>query len=299
MELSEAKYDIEYDGEEFTVAGLDLYGNIWKPENAPTFIYIFVHGLGAFTTFKKDFFYLILEKGGVVFGCDHLGHGKSPGSRTSCTVGEVIDEIVQIVQLAHSKYPELPIVVHGHSFGGLSAIMMMLTKYEEVKELKENVKCAIAEAPWISKCPQRQLNSVERVGIKFLSWTFSKLRLGSGVDLFSPDLDKNWVELVSKSPLYSYDLTPRLYTLVEEAQEFCRQNVEKWPKDLPLLFCQGTDDALVDAKDNEKWINSLKEVEGVTADYKRYEKGSHVLLKCPHRPTVAKDMLDFIEAHIH
>jgi acylglycerol lipase len=121
VELEDAHFDLAYDGEDFTVElrpGVDLLGQTWKPEGVPRFVYCFCHGLGAFLTFKKDFFYLVLERQGVVFACDHLGHGRSPGTRTYLSLDELITEAVKVLQLAHERYPSLPVILHGHSMGG-------------------------------------------------------------------------------------------------------------------------------------------------------------------------------------
>ena len=297
MELADAKFDIEYDGEPFTIkeSGVDLFGNIWKPAGEPKFVYVFLHGMGAFITFKKDFFYLILERQGVVFGCDHLGHGKSQGKRTSSTVAEVVDATVQVVNLAKQRYPNLPIVIHGHSFGGLSSLMTVYTRYNDIKE---NLKCVIVEAPWISKCPQRELNRVEQYGVRFLGKVIPNMGIGVGVDLFSPDLDKRWVDLVRDDPLYSHKVTPRLFVSALDAQQYIRDNIANWPKELPLLFLMGKADALVDPADNEKWVTDLQKVDGVQVTYKSYENVPHVMLKCPYRATIIKDMFEFMDKYL-
>lgn len=299
MESKDDKIDIEYDGESFSIIVSDtkLNGNIWKPEGIPEFVYIFVHGLGAFVTFKKDFFHIINEKHGVVFGCDHLGHGISEGKRASCTVDEVIDETIQVINLANERYPTLPIVIHGHSFGGLCTIETFLTAYDDIKD--KNIKCVIAEAPWISQCPQHQINRFEKFGIKFLNAIAPNAQIDPGIDLFSPDLNKEWVEVVDNSPLYAKKVTPRLLFSVQNAHQHVRENVKDWPKEIPLLFCQGTDDTLVDAKENGEWVKMLQDQEDVDVTYKIYDNCPHVLLECPFRHVVAKDILDFIDEHIH
>ena len=300
MELHEAEFSFDYDGEEFSinVSGYDLVGQIWKPEGPPRYVYIFIHGLGCFVTFKRDFYPLILKHGGVVFACDHVGCGKSPGARTSNTVDENLDELFKILDLVKKQYPNLPIVIHGHSMGGLSVIMLGLTK---ANELPPEVKCIISEAPWVSKCPQRDPGVIESFGIKLLGWTFPTFLVPDGVELFTPDLDQRFVDLINNSPLYSKGITARLYLNVKKCQEFCEENKLKWPSNLPLLYQQGTMDNLVDPVLNDKWIQPLlenKEKLNLNVTYKSYENGPHILLKSPLRPHVAKDILDFIDLHV-
>ncbi|OHT10581.1 Clan SC, family S33, methylesterase-like serine peptidase [Tritrichomonas foetus] len=298
MELKDVEFTLDYDGDEdfsVNVGGYDLVGQIWKPKETPRYAYIFIHGLGCFITFKRDFYPVITNHGGVVFACDHIGCGKSPGARTSVTVDEILDETLKIIDLVKAKYPGLPIVIHGHSMGGLSVIMLGLTKYDK---LCDEVKCVISEAPWVSKCPQRNPGAIEHAGIRLLGWTFPKLLVPAGVELFTPDLDPRFVELVDNTPLYSHGLTARLFLNVEGCQKFAEENKEKWPPQLPMLYQQGTEDNLVDPVANDKWIKPLLNKEGLNVTYKSYEKGPHILLKSPLRPHVAKDILDYIDAHV-
>ena len=297
MNLEEAEFTIDYDGEPFSVnvSGYDLVGQKWLPQTSPRYVYIFVHGLGCFSTWKRDFYPLVTGRGGVVYACDHVGCGRSPGARTSCTVDEIVEETAKIIDLARRENPGLPIALHGHSMGGLSVITLALKMADQIAG---EVKCIIAEAPWTSKCPQRQPGAIEHAGIRLLGWIMPRLLVPAGVELFTPDLDKRFVELVDKSPLYSHGLTARLYLNVEQCQQYVRENKLNWPRKIPLLFQQGTADNLVDPAENDEWIQPLLKLEDAKIVYKSYENGPHILLKCPLRPQVAKDILDFIDENI-
>jgi alpha-beta hydrolase superfamily lysophospholipase len=299
VELSEATFDIDYDGEDFTVklsTGPELLGQTWRPEGDPKFIYIFMHGLGAFVTFKKDFFRIILREQGVVFGSDHLGHGRSPGARVSCTPDELADEVVQVARLARERYPSLPILLHGHSMGGLAVIWSILTRCDDLRPL--GLKAVIAEAPWLSKCPQRPtLKWYEKFGFAVLKRVWPTVKLTAGVPLFSDDLDPTWVALCKATPLYCYNITPRLYTSGMDAQDYVQGNPGAWPRDIPLLFLQGGKDPLVDAVDNGKWIEKVIARNEVDVTYKYYPDSSHVLLKCVNRGEVVRDILNFLHSH--
>jgi acylglycerol lipase len=299
VELADAKFDIEYDGEDFTVNLTDdivLLGQTWKPEGEPRFVYIFVHGLGAFMPFKKDFFYVVLERQGVVFACDHLGHGRSPGTRTALTVDDLVNETAKVVHLAHDRYPALPIILHGHSMGGLGVI---LTSYRLAADLQAaNLKGVIAECPWLSECPSRPVGWFEFQAIKALSWIAPSLQFPAGAPLFSPDLDQTWVRMCSESPAYSTTVTPKLVVSVVEAQTFIHSNPGTWPADLPLLFLQGSIDPLVDPVRNGQWADAVAAREDTKAVHKKYENGTHVLLKCACRGDVVRDIFAFIDQSI-
>lgn len=301
MELKDAVFSLDYDdGEDFTVTlddGVALRGCIWKPSSAPRFTYVFVHGLAACATFKKDFFPLILSRGGVVYACDHYGHGRSPGPRISGTVDRLVDETVRVIQRARSDHPTLPVVLHGHSMGGLCAICTILTRYES--DLRGAVSCVIAEAPWISPCPQRSLNAFEWYSFKLLSWVTPHVHFSTGVELYSAGMDQRFVDLchARTDVMGGSEITPQLYMSVDERQGFVHAHPELWPAELPLLFLQGKADNLVDASRSDQWVRAVLAREGVRVTYRLYEDGEHVMLKTALRPAVAKEILDFVDAN--
>ena len=296
-ETHKPNYNDDYDGEDFTitVSNLELKGMKWKPENSPRFIYVFIHGLGAYITFKKDFFYDIMAIGGVVYATDHIGHGRSAGSRVSCTIDEIIEETEKTILLAKEENPGLQVLLHGHSMGGLSAISLAI---KDPDFATQNIKAIVAEAPWISECPQRKLNILERGGIRAIKYILPTFQISGGVDFFSDDLDKNWVEMTKNNKLYEYNLTPRLYVSVMDWQAKVRSEWKNWPKAVPLLFLQGLVDPLVDAKQSEPWIQQLVDDKEIDATYKLYETGSHVMLKSNLRQEVVNDINSFIHAKL-
>ena len=64
----------------------------------------------------------LLADGAVVYGPDHLGHGQSDGERALIIEGEHLTADLDLVaRLARDENPGLPLVVIGHSMGGLIA----------------------------------------------------------------------------------------------------------------------------------------------------------------------------------
>jgi len=61
-------------------------------------------------------------RGAAVYGPDHLGHGHSAGERVLIDdVERVVDDLVQVIERARAAHPGLPVVLVGHSMGGLIA----------------------------------------------------------------------------------------------------------------------------------------------------------------------------------
>jgi acylglycerol lipase len=296
VELADAKFDIDYDGEDFLVdvdEGTTLLGQTWRPPGAPRFVYIFAHGLGAFVTFKKDFFYVVLDLGGVVFGCDHLGHGRSPGPRTVLTVADLTAETVAVARLAAARYPGLPIVLHGHSMGGLAIVATAVRRFADIEALP--IRGAIVEAPWLTPCPSRPVGWLEHKLLSALAWLLPNVAVPAGVPLFSDDLVPAWVRMCKETPLYSFTISPKLALDAEAAQAFIRANPQAWPAALPMLFLQGAKDVLADPALNDAWARAVAERPDTRVVRRLYQDAPHVLLKCPIRGVIARDILAWLD----
>jgi alpha-beta hydrolase superfamily lysophospholipase len=62
------------------------------------------------------------EHGAAVYGLDHAGHGRSDGERALISdFDPVVDDLHLLVRRARTAYPGLPVVLVGHSMGGLVA----------------------------------------------------------------------------------------------------------------------------------------------------------------------------------
>lgn len=61
--------------------------------------------------------------GATVVGHDHVGHGRSAGERVLLEdVEPVVDDLHRVVAWARSDRPDLPLVLIGHSMGGMLAV---------------------------------------------------------------------------------------------------------------------------------------------------------------------------------
>jgi acylglycerol lipase len=297
MELADARFSLDYDGVDFTITSHDslfLLGQLWRPEgDEPSYIFVLVHGLGAFITFKHDLFSVITSDNGVVFACDHFGHGRSPGARTSCTIEEIEDETLKVIDFAHSIYPGLPVVLYGHSMGGLAALFTVLRSADHITTI--NLRSVIIEAPWLFQPPARPIGTFEKSMVRLLGQIWPTFRIPKGANGITPDLDGRWTTLVAATPLYVQSLTPRLFVAADAAQQFVQENCHLWPPGLPLLFLQGGADTLADPIANARLIAHFQTIPGHDVTYREFESATHFLLKGPDRGAVIREILAFIQ----
>jgi alpha-beta hydrolase superfamily lysophospholipase len=88
----------------------------------PERIVVLVHGYGEHIGRYEHVAEALVADGAVVWGQDHRGHGKSEGERVVVEDFEVlVDDLDGLVEAATAANPGLPVVMVGHSMGGMIA----------------------------------------------------------------------------------------------------------------------------------------------------------------------------------
>ncbi|MGN9758447.1 lysophospholipase [Streptomyces sp. SD31] len=92
------------------------------PNPRPRYVALVVHGYGEHAGRYTEVADVLVEHGAAVFGPDHVGHGRSAGERVVIEDFEdVVADVHAVARLARAAYPGLPVVLIGHSMGGLIA----------------------------------------------------------------------------------------------------------------------------------------------------------------------------------
>ncbi len=117
------------------------------PHDAPRFLAVLSHGGGEHLGRYQGIADCLLELGADVSGADHLGHGRSGGERMHIDDFEVlVDDLDRVVQLAVIGNPDLPIVLIGHSMGG-----MIATRYAQ--RHRERLAALVLSGPLLGPWP--------------------------------------------------------------------------------------------------------------------------------------------------
>jgi alpha-beta hydrolase superfamily lysophospholipase len=92
---------------------------VW-PNPHPQRIVVLVHGYGEHIRRYEHVAAALVDRGAVVVGPDHIGHGESKGERVLIEDFEqLVDDLHAVVELAREQHPGVPVVMVGHSMGGL------------------------------------------------------------------------------------------------------------------------------------------------------------------------------------
>jgi alpha-beta hydrolase superfamily lysophospholipase len=94
---------------------------VWEHPGARRVVVI-AHGYGEHIERYDHVARELRARGAAVYGPDHLGHGLSAGERVLITdVEHVVNDLLQVIERARAAHPGLPVVLLGHSMGGLIA----------------------------------------------------------------------------------------------------------------------------------------------------------------------------------
>ncbi|MFJ9542892.1 lysophospholipase [Streptomyces sp. NPDC101225] len=92
------------------------------PRERPRYVALVVHGYGEHVGRYAELAGVLREHGAAVYGPDHMGHGRSAGERVVIEDFEdVVTDVHAVAALARSAHPGVPVVLIGHSMGGLIA----------------------------------------------------------------------------------------------------------------------------------------------------------------------------------
>ncbi|MCP9947879.1 alpha/beta hydrolase [Actinomadura madurae] len=91
-------------------------------DGEPRYIAVLAHGYGEHLGRYDHVADVLVRHGAVVCGPDHMGHGRSAGDRVLIEDFEdVVADLHTTVEAALADHPGLPVVLIGHSMGGLIA----------------------------------------------------------------------------------------------------------------------------------------------------------------------------------
>jgi len=94
---------------------------VW-PNPSARHAVVIAHGYGEHIGRYEHVALRLVARGASVWGPDHLGHGHSDGERVVVRDFEhLVDDLHHVVSMARAAHPMFPIVLIGHSMGGMIA----------------------------------------------------------------------------------------------------------------------------------------------------------------------------------
>src|SRR5436305_2651445 len=199
-----------------------VYVRCW-PVAMATRVVVLVHGYGEHIGRYEHVAQALAARGSTVVGPDHIGHGRSAGERALVESFEpIVDDVRGVVQ---AERGELPVVMVGHSMGGLIAIRYAQRHREDLAGL-------VLSGPAVGLGPVMH------------EWLAAPERPSDPLDATALSRDPAVGEAYVADPLVWHGAWQRP-TL--EAFVAADQAIAEGPDfgDVPLLYVHGADDPLV------------------------------------------------------
>jgi len=266
------------------VAGARIYHQSWLPDGTAKAGILLVHGLAEHSGRYSNLVNHMVARDYAVYGLDHIGHGKSEGTRVY--VGEfadytdVLDSYVKQVRATH---PNMPIFLYGHSIGALIAAVFLLDYPVDLAGVVFSGPCVKVPA---------NVSAVTVLLAKILSHVVPKLGL-SAIDASGISCDPAQVQAYIDDPLvYCGKTTARLASELLKAMR--RISDEAAAITLPTLIVQGGADTVVDP-DGAQMLHSA--INSRDKTLKIYDGFYHEVHNEPEHAQVLADISAWLDAH--
>lgn len=203
-------------------------------EVVPRATVLLVHGLGEHAGRYDVLARLLNTWGYLVRGYDHYGHGQSGGVRGALPKSlRLLDDLADLVESTRNRNPELPLVLLGHSLGGLVAAGFVARGIIPVDGL---VLSSPALAPRLTPVQKMLLAVVPRVA--------PNLTMSNGLDPAGLSHDSQVVQAYRDDPLVHDRVSLRLARFALDEGALVRARAARWL--VPTLLLYAGDDRLVD-----------------------------------------------------
>lgn len=232
---------IHQTGEMTSTDGVKLFFQTrQKPQ--PRGVIVLCHGVGEHSSRYGNLLQSIDDTDLSVYALDHRGHGRSAGKRGHVmSFDEYIDDFDLLVQSAKKDHPGIPMIIMGHSLGGVIVFKYVLKYGQDFAGL------ILSSAGLKSKVEVPPLKA--KVAL-VLSRVLPSLSMPTGLDSKLLSHDQKVVKDYIDDPLVHDLVSARWYTeFIAAGQECLNRSAEIV---LPLLIIHGKADGIVDYRGSEE-----------------------------------------------
>jgi alpha-beta hydrolase superfamily lysophospholipase len=290
-----------------------LHAIRWIPEGEPVAILQIIHGMQEYIDRYDEFANFLAEKGILVIGNDHLGHGKSVGDKGTYGYFCKNDPATVLVRDAHrlkkmtqEDYPGIPCFILGHSFGSFVA-------REYITRYGTGIKGAIIQGT--AYMPTGTIRSLSGL-VNFLQFIMGEKYRSNMVNNMAfkgylsriPDHKTNfdWLshndESIQKyiaDPACNFVFTlngfKTMADILKRVQDM--DEMENIPKDLPVLITAGKEDPVGGYGEAPKRLFAIytNELKMTKVELKLYDEMRHELQQEIGREKIYAEQYEWIK----
>lgn len=292
-----------------------IHARMCVPDAEPRAIVQIIHGIAEYIDRYDEFMSFLADNGIIAVGTDHLGHGKSIESEEQTGFFAydngwdyaVRDE--EVLRLAmHENYPELPIIVFGHSMGSFMT-RTLLIRYPDAFNAAiisgtGNQGAALVNGGLFMGNLVTGLKGAHHYS-KFLN----NLAFGSYNKIYeNPKTEYDWlsrdeanVQKYIDDPLCGFIPSCSLFRDMMTGVKFItnKKNLTAMNKDMPVYFMSGNMDPVGECgKGVQKAYSNFLEAGMKDVSIKLYPGGRHEMLNEINKDEVYTDILAWLDSKI-
>jgi lysophospholipase len=243
-----------------TRAGIELHSELWRPSGEPKFVVCIVHGQGEHVSRYDQVALELNEIGGLVFGADHQGEGRSGGIPGHIERFEQhADNLLDILRdyqahLGDALGPDkLPWFIWAHSMGGLITLTYLLDHEHDVP-----LRGVIVSAPLLGLT--LKVGIIKEKAVKLLAKLAPKLAVPTGIPADAISRDPEQVARYAADPRRVTKITTSWANALEPAIDRVENEVRK--VGLAMHWYVGTGDRICDHEATQKVFATLPDPTG-------------------------------------
>lgn len=289
--------------------GLDLHVTVKKPQGEIKGIFQILHGMAEFRERYEELENIVCQQGYIAVCHDHRGHGDSVkkiedrGYFYDTSAKAIVEDCVCVTKKIQELYPNLPVVLFGHSMGSMIA-RCYLQEHDDL--LEKAIICGTPKNNPLSGFAIALTNLIILFkGDKHRSRFLAYAATGHGNNRFKGEGKGAWLSHDRENIEWFYNHPKgrnhftcngflNLFKLMRQTfkkKAYCVQN-----SDLPILFISGSEDAVLGGeKAFEKTVNALKKVGYTSVCGKLYEGMRHEIHNDLKKQETFQDILSFLE----
>ena len=169
-----------------------------------------------------------------IIGADLRGHGRSGGQRGHFPSAEnILQDIDLLIDEARRSYPGVPLILYGHSLGGILVLYYALKR-------KPDLKGVIATSPALHNMLEKNLVLVAMARV--FGPIFPKLSVPSGLNVNALSHDKKVIQEYINDPLVHDRVTLGFGNVMLGIMKWTSDHASEFP--LPLLLMHGEADSI-------------------------------------------------------
>lgn len=288
----------------------------WKPETEIKGVIQITHGVTEYILRYENFAEFFTQKGFVVVGNDHLGHGQSiaPNGKPmyfgpNGSWNFVVKDIDTCKQMTKKKYPNVPYMILGFSLGSFLVRTYLIDYAQEPLDgaiimgtgYIPNFKIAIAK--------MMANKEAKKVGEENTSPVIKSLTFETYNKLFKPNRTAfDWLcsneealDEYIKDPLrgenYSAGLFREMLTGMQYTAEL--KNIQKMNKKMPIFLLSGDKDPVGEFGKGVIKTHEIFEKAGIEdVEIKLYPNLRHDILHEKCKDTIYNDIYDFAKNRV-